>query len=141
MNVASLDLCKELYELSGWDGAAFRHCQFRNVSSPEDQRHMVYSTVESTDDAQDMEERIFIVDYRNWPAYDLGYLLRRLPGYAVLKHVDAEHALDEDTFWKAVYQSHLRGQWVEAEGSDTPEDAAAKLTIELFKRGVLERAA
>jgi hypothetical protein len=59
------------------------------------------------------------------PAYDLGYLLRKLPQpYSIM--------------------AYSTGRLVAVQGevtatADTPEDAAAKLAIELFKQGILTR--
>ena len=67
------------------------------------------------------------------PAYDLGYLLRKLP-LVELKHV----ALDSDDLkrWNCIspHWGTLRNHFAE-----TPEDAACELAIELFKKGILTR--
>lgn len=122
MNVASLENCKRLYELSGWEDSLWHNqvCQARDGA---------YSW--SVSDREG--------GYEHYPAYSAGYLLRKLPGYAVLKHVDEEHAIDGDTFWKAIYQSSIEGKWIEAKGCDTPEDALALLAIRLFEEGVLKK--
>jgi len=103
---ASLELCRELYELSGWEG-------------DKDWRHEPKA-----------------------PAYDCGYLLRKLP-YSVL-----------DEYQSKVYGVKLKatasGGWVAWYGeigqstemyfnsADTPEDAICSLAISLFRNGVLK---
>lgn len=102
MNVASLSLCKELYELSGWDSLEYHP---NAVGTP-----------------------------ITCPAYDLGYLLRKLP--------------------RGCYIAQTRKGWTASSGNareifgkqspitlnaDTPEDAACKLVIELFKQGILKK--
>lgn len=123
MNVASLELCKELYELSGWDGTDF-----------------LYSHAQWVQDGSVMH-RYRLIKYRatrrkdpmNVSAYDLGYLLSRLPrthsgvGFCLW----ASGAIE----WSAEYDGHERFEAL----AKTPEDAACKLAIELFKLGVLAR--
>lgn len=74
------------------------------------------------------------------PVYDLGYLLRKLPPQTrIKKEFDASPELPEETpaHYRALYDTvDDRHFWL---GADTPEDAAAKLAIELFKHGVLKR--
>lgn len=108
-NVASLELCKELYSLSGWETPYF-----------------------FTEDILGKDR-----DYQHI-RYDLGYLLRKLPtkerthesGYKTfspfrLKRINKNH-------WEAGYPK----LWCQ---SDTPEDAACKLAIELFRQGILTK--
>ncbi len=72
------------------------------------------------------------------PVYDLGYLLRKLPPQtSIQKEFDASPELPEETpaHYRALYDTgDGRHFWL---GADTPEDAAAKLAIELFKHNVL----
>lgn len=106
MNVASLELCKELYELSGW--------------APPDS-----DEIYGWDNEQLKTKKI--VGYE----YDLGYLLRKLqplePMLSTLGEGWECSALDV-------------GRWEANVRELTPEDAACKLAIELFKQGVLEKA-
>lgn len=112
MNVASLELCKELYELSGWDDTARRH------PSVHDKRE-------------------------DWPpAYTLGYLLRKLSQAEIgvsIRYVDSPHGVDLREW---LHKFIAYAPWM-AQGdypfADIPEDAAAKLAIELFKQGVLKK--
>ena len=106
MNTASLELCKELFELSGWVG------------------------VEEWFDHDVVAERA--------PAYTLDFLLRKLPETTTLRRNKR----------KAIKTSNWHGEWavgvfgdkykgISGTHGDTPEDAACKLAIELFKLGVL----
>lgn len=97
MNVASLELCKELYELSGWK-----------------------------------TETMSMGLHQNAPAYDLGYLLRKLPS-------DCPLASDGET-WSIAYIDE-DGANREYSNAMTPEDATCLLAIELFKSGVLTKEA
>ena len=114
MNVASLELCKELYELSGWNDTDLAHAE--------------------------EAERVFLAAYnygefgyeaiRLAPAYDLGYLLRKLPEQVTLSCFRSS--------WRCEV---LIPNDIATVSADTPEDAAAKLAIELWKQGVLSREA
>ena len=126
MNVASLELCRELYELNGW--------KLPKVGSgwwftyPDGEQVLFAS--ERPEHWDEAVEKV--------PAYDLGYLLRKLP------RTDKEdiyaHAtvatIRKDDF--ACYWESDTGEYYTSEGQ-TPEDAAAKLAIELFKQGILKR--
>lgn len=111
MNVASLELSKELYELSGWE----------DVSNT----HVFYGTHWDISKAS-MTESIGLQNM-HLPAYDLGYLLRKLDGFDI--------QLNYSNQWRTwnCWADDYDGK------ADTPEDAACKLAIELFKQGVLTR--
>lgn len=113
MNVASLELCKELYELSGWDDTHWVWDKQLNVIS----EYPTGARFES-------------------PAYDLGYLLRKLErveGGVSLTYCNHQ---DGSTNYCIYLNETLGGSFAY---DDTPEDAAAKLAIELFKSGVLKK--
>jgi hypothetical protein len=99
-DVASLELCRELYELSGWKTFAM--------------------------------ERGLAEDRPIDPAYDLGYLLRKLQR----NHVELVGLTTGEWTARAYWHSTEQAR---AEYADTPEDAAAKLAIELFKQGILTK--
>lgn len=104
MNVANLELCKELYELSNW----------------------------TTDKWIDGDTGLPINGYLavgDVPAYDLGYLLRKLPPSYSVRHTS------EGVFTVILHQGVLSKQTQ----ADIPEDAACKLAIELFKQGILQK--
>ena len=107
MNVASKELCEELYKLSGgWND-------------------MDAASEYSVNGA-------FL--YRR---YTLGYLLRKLPsairGYNLILQTDGFTG----PYWCAYYDG--TPVVYKTDYSDkNPEDAACKLSIELFKRGILK---
>jgi len=114
MNVASLKLCKELYELSGWANAN-DGLKWHTQTSPPAFGHGSYKT-----------EHMF-------PLYDLGYLLRKLPPIITLKSRAGGR-------W---YARCFRGKIVDSSIkkfdfgclADTPEDALCELAIKLVKEG------
>lgn len=112
MNVASLELSKELFELSGWKDT---HFSYRATPSNSGKDYRVI------DISPNIQQDI--------PAYDLGYLLRKLP---------SQIALTKGIFYACT--------WIAEDHNDshnfiakTPEDAVAKLAIELFKQGILTK--
>lgn len=117
MNTASLELCTKLYLLSGWDANepyGVEWHRFKNDGSPSDwearNRKFVYSTNDET-----------------IPAYDLSYLLRKLPRDIRIKR---DHRYEEE-MWVATSMN--------CEVNDyTPEGAACRICIVLFERGVLK---
>jgi hypothetical protein len=145
MNVASLNLCRELWELSGWD-------KTQNV--------WAIATGEENKDVLPWL-RIGIGSSGAWEelsAYDLGYLLRRLPafinskggrgykiklttnvtsdggreattGYEALKQV----ARDQTAGVKFLYHPKIKFQ------HGSLENATCQLAIELFKEGILKK--
>lgn len=125
MQVASLELCKELYELSGWE------CDYW------------YDWNHGEPTVEDMRLSEF-----NIPAYDSGFLLRKLPAYVYSRNYEQKAYLwqrkDADNKYCAWYRVNdpiTYGEEMRSEhGSvaDTPEDALASLAIELFKQEVLK---
>lgn len=117
MNVASLGLCKELYELSGWyeveayyeDYPVLRDSKLRSGYPGNILPKMLHDNIT--------------------PAYDLGYLLRKLPDQLTLVRVR-----DSPAYYIGC---DYRQPYIETE-ADTPEDAACKLAIELLKQGILQ---
>jgi hypothetical protein len=125
MNVASLELCKELHETSRWE----------LPTSSE------FHWVETADGDQQLWARryheIWDEEVGRFPAYDLSYLLRKLPPQI-------------DGIYDLIVSPGITGSWLvcycEPDGltqydqvADTPEDAATMLAIELFKQGLLTR--
>lgn len=121
MNVASLELCKELYELSQW-----RYDSGTNG--------FWYS-----DGMQGLVLATWVEN--STPAYDLGYLLRKLPPYL--------EPIYSQTGSKAaglkMYKSRVGYRFGYQHYPDLnvreslPENAICKLAIELFKNGILTR--
>ena len=111
MNVASLGLCKELFELSGW-GAELNDWR---------------SGTGTTSGA--------------YPAYDLGYLLRKLPETVSEDGSLYTSWLSMDNLGSGGWQFGYRKGAAKPDPkgiADTPEDAACKLAIELIKQGVIK---
>lgn len=129
MNVASLELSKELYELSGWGLDTGR---FYNPDGS----------------VMNLSLKELVGELPNWaicPTFDLGYLLRKLPAEVASQEYDGEEARlwlrkDQDLyfgFYAVMTKKNCRSDF--GVSADSPEDAAAKLAIELFKQGVLTR--
>lgn len=146
MNVASLELCKELHELSGWGEEVTQYHWYANEIGGG------FTLIHTT------EAPFYSSDVYH-PAYDLGYLLRKLPVSVrdkQMKHSN-KHAcltctceeeyicgLEMRKFGTAFSFCYVNDRHHRAipfyVNAPTPEDAAAKLAIELFKQGVLTRA-
>jgi len=127
-DVASLELCKELYELSGWahtdSEKMWRHHLPINMSE------VKYRGEVENDNfrfRRSPEALRFREENKFYPAYSLGYLLRKLPAPCQVGSLYT-------TGYEAYYC--LKKPFVRTTG-DTPEDATAKLCIELFKQGIL----
>lgn len=143
MNVASLDLCKELYKLSGWDTPDH---SWHRVMAHDMSGWREWKVWCANNGVNDFSEEYF-------PAYDLGYLLRKLPQRLSDKWVDPNTLDDRVERWLElvpledkwiidypIYEAYeLPKSSVLQKSTATPEDAAAKLAIELFKQGVLKK--
>lgn len=174
MNVASLELCKKLYALSGW-GLDDKHRPIAKVwiemfstsemgqgnpdyeqTPPENRRQYHVGEYRIRDNPRNFvgipenvpwgwankyyEETI----KRSVPAYDLGYLLRKLPPsiYSIQYKQRAYLWTRKDTetcyaAWYKVTDPNYGEDITSEHGAvrDTPEDAAAMLAIKLFKQG------
>lgn len=115
MNFASKRLCMKLHRLSGWEDTQF------NYSTETKQKKDI------TIDGDLLSGNIFEV--ADCPAYDLGYLLRKLPEPTLIRKKLGKYEASLRRGNK-VYPSYE---------ADTPEDAACKLAIKLFKQGVLKK--
>lgn len=135
MNVASLELCKELYELSGWetkkDDTNLYHIQ-------QEGEHSVSPVVFDNCCWREYEGNEIVC-----PAYDLGYLLRKLPMLIPAVPDDGDPYLFQMTegaksgTWQIDYRDVDDGQFTAAV-ADTPEDAACALLIKLIEEKVIE---
>lgn len=136
MNIASLDnfasheLSKELIVASGGTWLT------DNVWDSDNQWHFLRPG--------NLQNQGGIPDY-NCPKYTLGYLLRKLPknyeqgkvgeaGYN--KYLLTLYAVND--IWVIEYMAVTSDEFTLAFNAETPEDAACKLTIELFKQGILK---
>lgn len=122
---ASLELSKELYELSGWIGT-----------------HNFYWNGKAACDisAETIEWGLEHYNHNAFPAYDLGYLLRKLN---TPKHTTLVGSLGGNSKrYSASYIPDELGKYdieVMHRKSDTPENALCSLAIALFKAGVLTK--
>lgn len=126
MNVASLELCKELYEASGWG---------KNQKKDTTELWMVMSDgsayiLSQGGKFKDFKELI--------PAYVLGYLLRKLQKtLSAGEYVAVSADNNKQGHWFAsISNDHSIG---DSSYADTPEDAACLLAIELFKQNILTK--
>lgn len=127
MNVASLDLCKELYELSGWYNTKFYL---------EDLGGGVSKLI----DDQRLQQRWRHGDIAApdaIPAYHLGYLMRKLPRYDYEGWNLTLECMGEEAVM--AYYRHTDDRHRHEVIADIPEDAACKLAIQLFKQGILKQ--
>lgn len=129
MNVASLELCKELCELSGWkDTFAWYSGNEVEFEGQAGWDGAVYENCLQYDWCDDV------------PAYDLGYLLRKLPIV-----IDAEDHPEHATWLHLRITALSKDKWnfyyerTDLSFTDLPEDAACNLAIELLKQGVLTK--
>lgn len=132
MTTASLKLCQELYELSGWEATDFAWWA---------------NDREKLDDwSIDKIVHVETQTYKNlgwkFPAYDLGYLLRKLPPIVTLKSRSGGRWSAQLVRGQLVYsyqeQKDEIKKWEIERTADTPEDALTLLAIELFKQGVIK---
>lgn len=128
MNVASKELCQELHKLSDWNDTEFIYYANGGVINDNvEYRQMVFDKPD------------------HLPAYDCGYLLRKLPtsledneGVPIAMYNGGEpitliHLEDGSGKWLAEYHGWFWGQ------ADKPEDALALLAIRLFEQKILTR--
>jgi hypothetical protein len=140
---ASLENCKRLYELSGWSQTRFAWSGFKSPKIIDGRQNLT-------------------PEFNQYPAYDSGYLLRKLPD-SIHNH---EHDFTTRFNTKKIgenyfveYSNHLwwrnnKGKFtrlgfdtshddmaymVKPICADTPEDALCKLSIRLFEQGILKR--
>lgn len=128
MNVASKELSEELYELSNWEI---------------EQGHLYVGKELINYNGGYKGEQI--------PAYDAGFLLRKLPPH--FNTGDARGAFEfflktTGREWFAGYNKPELGKWLYDKNhgvwetpcsDDTPENALCRLSIELHKQGILKK--
>jgi hypothetical protein len=127
MSSASLDLCRELYKLSGWLGSANVEVGIYNPGDEYDWWYDKYANPIA-------------------PRYDLGYLFRKFQEHkldTVVRWVNGRPVDKIDLAIKEWHGKYIAG-WLhlpfgEYFIADSPEDAACKMAIELFKRGILTK--
>lgn len=118
MNVASLELSKKLYELSGWDFGENKTTSMHYIEQPFN---------------ENVPDLIIghVIDGGVHPAYDCGYLLRKLH-----EHLD-ELIPQAQGRWAARGDFDSLGVDHKYFYNNTPEDALCLLAIKLFEEGVL----
>lgn len=123
MNVATLENSKKLYELSGWI---------------ETETHWQITHGEIQDWTPETTQRPNYTSLKACPAYDCGYLLRKLPYEYADNFKDYGLILIKDEkIWCASYDYYdLPHIYVEA---DTPEDALTLLAIKLFELKIISK--
>lgn len=140
MNVASLDLCQELAKLSGWNDTV--KVWSNRVYGGQAGTTVARAGSALTDTRKTTARKWFVVSRNKrqteaFPAYDAGYLLRKLPDNMKDKghlHVGKWG----HSYWRAGYLDFEPG-WTDLRAfADTPEDALCLLAIDLFKQGVLK---
>ena len=128
MKTTSLEVSKRLKELSDWDcsspGGSWRWCKISTNPS--------HWELLRLDDARAYNPEFEKAWFNGIDAYDLGYLLRKLPA----KYFNLIKVVDSPEYLCYIYKN---GAIVEEFGADNPEDAAGLLAIELFERGVLAK--
>ncbi|MEW1951062.1 hypothetical protein AB0280_17645 [Pseudarthrobacter sp902506025] len=146
MNVASLELCKELHEVSGWSDTPLVYGNFWRDGSISPVG--VYSRDHLEDDS---------IPTIIHPVFDLGYLLSKLPQKITWRRETMGFCLTGATSdgswicdyivatWSYPLPDPVSNVWMHSGGeankteADTPEDAATKLAIQLFRQGLLTR--
>lgn len=146
MNVANLDLCKEMYELSGGWGYRYHYPKDGEHDLTDKQWYSfegkttgsrwidIYDRLENRDPHDDRRPTSVThnIDFV-CPAYDLGYLLDKiLPEHWTLER-------------STIYSNKVLIAWlgekdyhIAIKNNDSLSDIFARLAIELFKQGVLK---
>lgn len=138
IDVASRELSEELYALSGWRDTGVIH---KKELDAEPASWIVTST--------NITPLLLKIDpHTKMVAYPLGYVLRKLPAQTYNKSMHYWYwftlaPVDSQGTWSASYDAQAieedEDKAMYFNFAETPEDAAAKLAIELFKQGVLTR--
>lgn len=116
-NVASLELCRELYELSGWGDTEHHWWPDWWTSGGK-----ATANIKPIDLDPKIEADLI-------PAYDLGYLVRKLP--------EQTSVYRYENVWVANRENERRTGYPAIIEADTPENAVASLAILLFQQGIL----
>lgn len=123
-HVASLELSRILFELSGWKDT---HFSWRSQNKQEPRIVDIAPNIDS-----------------DIPAYSLGELLRKLPEYMMRDGLSRSLCLykanSRGIGWIAKYGGTrtFKGE-IMGNSMKSPEDAAAKLCIKLFRQGILKK--
>ena len=130
INVTSPALSKELFDLSSWGK------NFKNDTTAE-----IYALNKKGESVGFISAGGFAISemHELVPAYDLGYLLRKLRDQDIFPILSAE-LYDK---WWCKYGYYIKSKKLTRPGAflgsaPTPEDATAFLAIELIKQGVIK---
>lgn len=116
MNVASFKDCKKLYELSGWG---------KNIQKD---KLDIWGWNEKTGkSAVITQDKLNGFPTELVPAYNLGYLMRKLQSISPEYNVKVFYSVT-NCIWKAEFAGIFKPTMAE-----TPEDAVAKLAIRTLK--------
>lgn len=125
MYVASIDLCKTLFEMSGWGKSHRPHGM------------QLYAVSKNGEYLGITGDKFLLKDFDKFvPAYDLGFILRKLPEIRLETWHNGQVVIKYYTVSGVPSKLERKGKIVKAE-ADTPEDAACRLAIILFEQGVL----
>ena len=135
MNVVKLELSKKLYELSEWSDTSNT---WMKHSLSDKAKCYAIPTAETGIQVLNGE-----LEYK-YPAYDLGYLLRKLP-----KEYRTHRSGKKTITSREIQLEQWGNQWMIGLGdgdkeyleakADTPEDALCLLAITLFESGILTK--
>jgi hypothetical protein len=150
MNTANLENCKRLYELSGWTHFPDVNDLFYVVSNENE----LDSYVATWHELKELPDIYWYASYKI-PAYDAGYLLRKLPnkvnkGRKAYRFVLTNSTMDESwiadylmPFWQKGLPERGIEVWLhygdkaKLTEAEDPENALCKLMIQLFEEGIL----
>ena len=119
MITASLTLCKQLFAVSGWTGTLLSwYCDEERDDTP----------------VVNLSEPLKVVGGvghydRQYPAYDVGYLVGMLPAHKLIKRGNATYI--------ALWFDHTNSVRIPGESRTNPANALCHLAIALFEAGVL----
>lgn len=119
MITASLTLCKQLHTVSGWTGTLLSwYCDEARDDTP----------------VVNLSEPLKVVGGvghydRQYPAYDVGYLVGMLPAHHLIKNGNETYI--------AQWFDHTDGTLIERDSRTNPANALCHLALALFEAGVL----
>lgn len=137
MNVASLELSRELEYLSGWGDTENVWYYAFAAGDPTIRDWELWPMTLSEGE---LPKRVRHAYDTKTPAYDLGYLLRKLQHHPViyLNQIHGRRWKAENVWGKI--STEMKGairRYEEFEIADSPEDALCRLAIKLFEKGIL----
>lgn len=117
-HIAKFELCRELYELSGW---SWTDCYYRVIEGKPQIVELVLGLP---------------IMGLHLPAYDVGYLMGRLP-----QKVNGARlvlaGMPMSGHWGCAYLYGLNISFDASQIADTPENALCGLAIVLWRQGIL----